>query len=71
MSKINAIVRRVTALTDRISEFEIAAADGSPLPHWDAGAHVLFDLPDGDSRAYSLITFDPIPKAPESYRIAV
>ena len=51
MSKINAIVREVTALTDRISEFQIAAADGSALPRWEAGAHVLFDLPDGDTRA--------------------
>jgi ferredoxin-NADP reductase len=75
MTKINAIVREVTALTDRISEFQIAAADGSALPQWEAGAHVLFDLPDGDTRAYSLISFDPIPEAPEeapeSYRIAV
>ncbi|HBB82947.1 MAG TPA: oxidoreductase [Sulfitobacter sp.] len=71
MSKIDAIVREVTALTDRISEFQIRAADGSALPAWEAGAHVLFDLPDGDTRAYSLISFDPIPEAPETYRIAV
>jgi len=71
MTKIKAIVREVAALTDRISEIQIAAADGSALPAWEAGAHVLFDLPDGDTRAYSLISFDPIPEAPESYRIAV
>ena len=71
MSKITAIVRGVTALTERISEFRIAAADGAALPSWDAGAHVLFDLPDGDTRAYSLIAFAPIDKAPEEYRIAV
>ncbi|SDG29835.1 PDR/VanB family oxidoreductase [Sulfitobacter delicatus] len=71
MSKINAIVREVTALTERISEFRIAAADGAALPGWDAGAHVLFDLPDGDTRAYSLIAFAPMDKAPEEYRIAV
>jgi len=71
MSKINAIVREVTALTDRISEFRIASADDAPLPGWEAGAHVLFDLPDGDTRAYSLITFDPVPEAPQTYRIAV
>ncbi len=71
MSKINAIVREVTALTERISEFRIAAADGAALPVWEAGAHVLFDLTDGDTRAYSLIAFEPIPELPEEYRIAV
>ncbi|MGJ8544193.1 MAG: PDR/VanB family oxidoreductase [Sulfitobacter sp.] len=71
MDRINGVVTQITQLTDRISSFEVAQASGAPLPAYTAGAHVLFDLPDGDTRAYSLISFDPIPKTPSSYRVAV
>lgn len=71
MSKIQGKVIGVKALTDRITELRIAASDGMSLPGYTAGAHVLFDMPDGDTRAYSLIAFDPIASAPTEYRIAV
>jgi len=71
MSKIKAKVTQVTPLTERISEFRLASVDSPALPTFDAGAHVLFDLPDGDTRAYSLIAFEPISAAPQEYRVAV
>ncbi len=71
MSKIEAKVMQVTPLTERISEFCLVSVNGAAMPTYDAGAHVLFDLPDGDTRAYSLIAFEPISAAPQTYRIAV
>lgn len=71
MSKIHGTVTSVTPLTDRITEFRIARTDGAALPAWHAGAHVLVDLPDGDTRAYSLIDFDAPGADPTDYRIAV
>jgi len=37
-----------------ICSFELAAADGSPLPTFSAGAHIDVHLPDGLVRQYSL-----------------
>lgn len=71
MSKIEAKITQVTPLTERISEFRLASTDGAALPTFEPGAHVLFDLPDGETRAYSLIAFEPISPAPQEYRIAV
>lgn len=71
MTKITGTVLAVKKLTERISEFRIAGPDGAALPDYAAGAHLRFDLPDGDTRAYSLITFDPVPAGPADYRIAV
>lgn len=44
------------------------------VPGWEAGAHILLRLPDGDSRAYSLVDLSAEPgatRAPESYRLGV
>ena len=71
MSQIEGTVTSVTPLTDRITELSIARTDGAVLPTWQAGAHVLVDLPDGDTRAYSLIDFATPGNAPTEYRIAV
>ena len=71
MPKVEGIVLEVIKLTDHISELRIGAKDGAALPSYSCGAHVLFDLPDGDTRAYSLINFDPILPEPKEYRIAV
>ncbi len=70
MGEFSGIVVEVNQLTDRISSLTIAGADGVALPRWDAGAHVEFDVTDG-SRAYSLVSFDPVPNAPMTYQIAV
>ncbi|MCO4826001.1 MAG: oxidoreductase [Amylibacter sp.] len=70
MGKISGVVVEVTKLTDRISSLTIAATDGVPLPSWQPGAHVEFDVTEG-ARAYSLVSFDPVPKLPTSYQIAV
>lgn len=71
MSKIAGKVLEVTPLTSRICEIRIASRDGSALPAYAAGAHVLFDLPDGDTRAYSLISFEQVRADPADYTIAV
>ncbi|MGB1213795.1 MAG: PDR/VanB family oxidoreductase [Pikeienuella sp.] len=70
MDKISGVVTEVTRLTDRINTFVVAGGDGAALPSWEPGAHVEFDIA-GDTRAYSLIAFDPAPDGPHSYRIAV
>ena len=71
MSDIEGRVLTVAPLTDRIRAIEVGRADGAALPRYDAGAHVHFVLPDGDTRAYSLIDFAVPEDAPVSYRIAV
>ena len=71
MQKITGKVLEVTALSDRITAFGIGAVDGAALPDFEAGAHVQFDLPEGDTRSYSLISFDAQFDSPTSYRIAV
>ena len=70
MGKISGVVIEVTRLTDRISSLVVAATDGVALPTWEVGAHVEFDLAVG-ARAYSLVSFDAVPKTPTSYRIVV
>jgi ferredoxin-NADP reductase len=70
MGKISGVVIEIAPLTDRISSLVVAATDGVTLPAWEAGAHVEFDLATG-TRAYSLVSFDTVPDAPASYRIAV
>jgi len=64
----NLTVAEITPLTEKITEILLQAADGSPLPEWTAGAHVVCKTAKGE-RSYSLICW------PESgaygYRIAV
>ncbi|MFP4449883.1 MAG: PDR/VanB family oxidoreductase [Rhodosalinus sp.] len=60
-----------TPLTDRIAEFTLAPAEGGALPAWQPGAHLRVSLPGGGDRAYSLVTFGPVPEAPQHYTIAV
>ncbi|TWE22509.1 PDR/VanB family oxidoreductase [Prauserella muralis] len=55
-------------LTPRIREFTLAAADGTALPAFTAGAHVNVDTPGGATRSYSL-TGDP--RRRDRYVIAV
>lgn len=47
---------------------------GAVLPGWEAGAHVLLRLPDGEARAYSLVDLSAdaaATRAPLSYRLGV
>ena len=68
MAKIQGTILAVEPLTDRITSLRIG---GEALPAYEAGAHVEFDLPDGDTRAYSLIAFDAKFDTPDHYRVAV
>lgn len=53
---------------DDIRSFTLAAADGTPLPAYEAGAHIDVHLPDGLVRQYSLCGRD---RHDGRYRIAV
>ncbi|MFK7837343.1 MAG: 2Fe-2S iron-sulfur cluster-binding protein [Sulfitobacter sp.] len=70
MTKIEGIIAEVTPLTDRVTAFVITSKAGGGLPMWTAGAHIDVDVP-GGTRAYSLISFEPVTAAPASYTIAV
>jgi len=68
MDKIQGTILAVEPLTARITALRIG---GAALPDYEAGAHVEFDLPDGGTRSYSLITFDAKFDAPDQYLVAV
>lgn len=51
---INVIVARKQAEAEGIYSFELASADGQPLPPFSAGAHIDVHLADGVVRQYSL-----------------
>ena len=71
MTSITGKILETSALTDRISTFTIGPAQGAELPGYEAGAHITITLPDGQTRAYSLIWWDQIPQTPSDYMIAV
>ncbi|MGB3246218.1 MAG: PDR/VanB family oxidoreductase [Sulfitobacter sp.] len=58
-------------ITDRIRLITLTNANDDALPHYMAGAHLDFDLGEIGTRSYSLIDFEPIAPAPETYHIAV
>lgn len=47
-------VNSVRWQTERIHEFELTDPSGSPLPAFDAGAHINVQIPGGITRSYSL-----------------
>lgn len=62
---------RVAAKTieaDGIASYELAALDGTPLPVFEAGAHIDVHVPGGPVRQYSL--YD-LPRSQGCYRIGV
>ncbi|MFY9238653.1 MAG: PDR/VanB family oxidoreductase [Roseovarius sp.] len=61
----------VRPLTASVREIRLAPIGEASLPSFEAGAHIRISLPDGDTRAYSLIEFAAIPEAPDHYQIAV
>lgn len=48
-------IRAIREEAQGIHSFELAAADGAPLPPFTAGAHVTLHLPVGLARSYSLV----------------
>ena len=56
---LDVVVTARTRSSDAVDLFDLAAPDGTPLPRWEAGAHVDVALPDGDVRQYSLCG-DPV-----------
>lgn len=62
------IVRQIRQEAPDIHSFELAAADGSLLPAFDAGAHIDLDLPGRLRRSYSLYGS---PSERRCWRIAV
>lgn len=69
MTSLTLRIAAITALTDRISQFDLGTSDGAHLPEWQPGAHIRVALPGGGDRAYSLIRFPGAAQA--GYRIAV
>ncbi|NVK57460.1 MAG: oxidoreductase [Alteromonadaceae bacterium] len=51
---IEVIVTNKQPLTASVCQLQLTAADGSPLPAWQAGAHIDVHLPNGIIRQYSL-----------------
>ncbi|GAA0967045.1 PDR/VanB family oxidoreductase [Frigoribacterium faeni] len=56
---LDLVVTGRTRAADAVDLFDLAAPDGSPLPGWEAGAHVDVALPGGEVRQYSLCG-DPV-----------
>jgi len=74
-NQIAVVVAGVRRLTPHISEYLLAAADGRPLPNYEAGAHIAlyFETQDGPLvRHYSLVRQrDGVDANSGTYRIAV
>jgi vanillate O-demethylase ferredoxin subunit len=68
MTQLQVKVVRKKLEADGIASFELARADGGPLPAFSAGSHVDVQVPGGLTRQYSLSN-DSV--ARNTYRIAV
>jgi ferredoxin-NADP reductase len=53
-SAFDAVVTRVTTEAEGVRSFELARADGSPMPAWTPGSHIDVVLSDDLERQYSL-----------------
>lgn len=65
---IEVIIRAMRLEAEGILGLELVAADGAPLPPFEAGAHIDLHLPNGLVRQYSLCND---PRERHRYRIAV
>lgn len=65
---IEVIIRAMRLEAEGILGLELVAADGAPLPPFEAGAHIDLHLPNGLIRQYSLCND---PRERHRYRIAV
>ncbi|MFP7365277.1 PDR/VanB family oxidoreductase [Corynebacterium callunae] len=61
-------ISKIHQETAIVKTFLLHSPDGTPLPAWEAGAHIDIHLPDGMIRQYSLCTNN---NTPHAYRIAV
>ncbi|MDP3829550.1 MAG: ferredoxin reductase, partial [Polaromonas sp.] len=68
MDSLEVKVIRKTLEAEGITSFELARADGAPLPAFSAGSHVDVQIPGGLTRQYSLCN-DAVEQ--HRYRIAV
>ena len=68
MTQLQVKVVRKKVEADGIASFELARADGGPLPAFSAGSHIDVQVPGGLTRQYSLCN-DAV--ARNTYRIAV
>jgi ferredoxin-NADP reductase len=67
LTEFEAVVSARVAAADAVDLFDLTSADGTPLPRWEAGAHIDLVLPSGGERQYSLL---PTPNA-AGWRIGV
>lgn len=65
---IEVIIRAMRLEAEGILGLELVAADGAPLPPFEAGAHIDLHLPNGLIRQYSLCND---PRERHRYRVAV
>lgn len=65
---LSLIVRRKSVIARDITQFELAAADGSELPPFSAGSHIAITTPTGLIRRYSLCN---APAERQRYVIAI
>src|SRR6187402_1803285 len=68
MENLAVKVLKKTSEAEGIASYELARADGSPLPAFSAGSHIDVQLPGGLTRQYSLCN-DAVEQ--HRYRIAV
>jgi vanillate O-demethylase ferredoxin subunit len=68
---IRAIIQEVSDLTGRIKSIRMVPEPGKKLPIAPPGAHIQLQLPDGNTRDYSLVSFDGEAGQPDSYTLAV
>ncbi|MDW3225208.1 MAG: reductive dehalogenase [Paracoccaceae bacterium] len=61
-------VRKVTHLSPKVTQYELASIDGSPLPEWRAGAHLDIVVAPEFVRPYSL-SGDPADRS--CYKVSV
>lgn len=64
-------IDNIEPVSDRINLLSLIAEDAGPLPAYEAGAHIDFDLGDLGTRSYSLIDFQPLEGEVTTYQIAV
>jgi ferredoxin-NADP reductase len=53
-TRVKVSVLAAQSVTSDVVELTLASADGTPLPTWEAGAHIDLELPSGLVRQYSL-----------------
>lgn len=55
MNNLRLIVRNIIPLSSSVRGYELFQQGGQPLPAFEAGAHISFDLENGMTRSYSLV----------------